>query len=72
MINLEWTAADLHDINDAIKSGAHRVRKDGREVEFRSLQELKNIREEILRGVNPTVCQTPPARYYAGTRKGTC
>ncbi|GJD65166.1 phage head-tail joining protein [Methylobacterium frigidaeris] len=45
---MAWTTADLDAINAAIASGARKVRfADNREVEYRTLADMRSIRDEI-------------------------
>jgi len=49
---MPWTASDLDTINDAIATGARKVRfADGREVEYRSLADMRSIRDEIAQAI---------------------
>jgi hypothetical protein len=46
---MAYTLADANTIKEAIASGAKRVKfSDGREVEYRTLEEMKKILEDIL------------------------
>lgn len=45
---MAWTQTDLDAINEAIALGARKVRfADNREVEYRSLADMRSIRDEI-------------------------
>jgi hypothetical protein len=49
-----WTQADLDAVKQAIALGAMKVRyADGREVTYRSLDDLRSIRDEIAAALNP-------------------
>ena len=49
-----WTEADLAALNDAIATGALKVRDaDGRETTFRSLADLRSIRDEVAAALSP-------------------
>lgn len=48
---MAYTQADLTAIEDALKTGARRVKFADREVEFRSLLELRGIAEGIRRSL---------------------
>lgn len=45
---MAWTVEDLDTINEAIATGASKVRfADGREVTYRSLADMRSVRDEI-------------------------
>lgn len=46
---MSYTASDLTEVQKAIKSGARKVRIGGKEVEYRSLDELRAIESLITR-----------------------
>ncbi|WP_408022106.1 phage head-tail joining protein [Spartinivicinus ruber] len=45
---MSFTTDDLHNINSAIACGELRVKINGREIEYRSINELKTARKLIL------------------------
>lgn len=49
-----WTQADLDAIETAIKSGVSRVKYSDREVQYRSIDELRAIRDQIRRSLGQT------------------
>lgn len=52
---MAWTQTDLDAINEAIALGALKVTyADRREVTFRSLADMRSIRDEIEKTLNPT------------------
>lgn len=63
---MAWTTADLDAINEAIASGARKVRfADNREVEYRTLADMRSIRDEIAAalGLGPEPLRTTYASY---------
>ncbi|GJD51095.1 hypothetical protein OPKNFCMD_3846 [Methylobacterium crusticola] len=59
---MAWTTADLDAINQAIATGASKVRfADNREVTYRSLADMRSVRDEIAAflGLKPApLCTT--------------
>lgn len=66
---MSWTQADLDAINTAIASGTSRVKYADREVQYRSLDELTQIRDAIRRDLGVSV--TAASRRYLSHDKGT-
>jgi hypothetical protein len=63
---MAWTQADLAAINEAIALGARKVRfADNREVEYRSLADMRSIRDEIAAflGLKPEPLRTTYASF---------
>ena len=63
---MAYTPDDLTAINDAIATGAVKVRfADGRETIFRSLAELRSIRDEVMAalGLSPEPLRTTYASF---------
>ena len=63
---MAWTQDDLDTINLAIATGARKVRfADGRETEFRSLPDMRSIRDEIAAeiGAQPEPIRTTYASF---------
>lgn len=63
---MTWTIKDLDAINQAIATGAKKVRfADNREVEYRSLADMRSVRDEIASalGLGPTMSQTTYASF---------
>lgn len=63
---MSWTQADLIAINQAIATGAMEVRfADGRLVKYRSLAEMRSIRDEIASalGLKPEPMRTTYASF---------
>lgn len=66
---MPWTQADLDAINEAIASGASRVRfADGREVTYRSLADMRSVRDEIA-GALGQMPSTPRTTYVSFSRE---
>jgi thiamine monophosphate synthase len=63
-----YSAEDLAAIEKAIKSGVTKVKFRDREVEYRSLAELKQIRDDMLKDLG-RVPKTQ--RVFASFKKGT-
>lgn len=65
---MAWTQSDLTAIETAIAQGVRRVEYNDREVEYRSLKEMKEIRELIKRdlGLNKR-----GGRLLCEAKKGT-
>lgn len=56
---MAWTQADLDALDASIALGAKKVRyADGREVEYRSLREMKGLREDIKASLTGTGVRT--------------
>lgn len=49
---MAWTQADLDNLNKAIATGATRVKFQGHETEFRSLDEMFRLRDKMDAEVN--------------------
>ena len=55
---MSWTQSDLDTLNRAIVTGSRKVKfADGREVEYRTLAELRSIRDEVAAGIAPTAAR---------------
>lgn len=67
-----WTDADLTALNEAIATGALKVRyADGREVTYRSLADLRSIRDEVASALAPLAAPLgTPRRVVAGYCSG--
>ena len=65
---MAWSASDLEEIEKAIKSGTLRVKYSDREVQYRSLQEMLQIRDMIAREVGTK--PAGPTRRLAQFSKG--
>lgn len=48
-MSTRYTQADLDALNDAIATGARRVSYNGQTVEYRSLSEMREVRDEMER-----------------------
>lgn len=46
---MAYTSSDLSALERAIKSGARRVKYENREVEYRSLDEMQRLRNQMRR-----------------------
>lgn len=44
---MEWTLDDLSNLNDAIKTGARKVKYADKEVEYRDLDEMLRIQKAM-------------------------
>lgn len=63
---MPWTQEDLDAINEAIASGASKVRfADNREVTYRSIADMRSIRDEIAQtlGLTPEPLRTTYASF---------
>ncbi|WP_066924555.1 hypothetical protein [Methylobacterium sp. CCH5-D2] len=63
---MPWTQADLDAINEAIATGASKVRfADNREVTYRSLSDMRSVRDEIAAqvGTQPEPIRTTYASF---------
>jgi hypothetical protein len=49
---MAWSASDLLEIENAIKSGTLRVKYSDKEVTYRSLEEMLKIRDLIRKSVS--------------------
>lgn len=71
---MAWVQADLDIIEAAIVSGQRRVRLDGREVEYHSVEQMLIARDAIRNAVNRDVATaagvTRPRSYRTRTTKG--
>lgn len=64
-----WTQDDLALVNEAIATGAQKVRFSAdRETTFRTLAELRSIRAEILASIGPASAQPVRCTYASFTR----
>lgn len=63
-----WTQADLDAIETAIAQGVKRVEYNDREVEYRSIKEMKEIRELIKRSLGQ---HKRGGRILCEAKKGT-
>ncbi|GEP11810.1 phage head-tail joining protein [Methylobacterium gnaphalii] len=62
---MTWTRDDLDAINQAIGTAARKVRfADGREVEYRTLADMRSIRDEIASAIGAK--PEPIRTTYAG------
>lgn len=50
---MAYTSEDLEKLQAAISKGARRVKLNGEEVEFRSLDEMFRVEKKILQSLNP-------------------
>lgn len=65
---MNWTQTDLDAINEAIATGASKVRfADGREVTYRGLADMRSVRDEIAQAIGRTV-DTPRVTFASFTR----
>jgi len=63
-----WTEADLATLNQAIATGASKVRfADGREVTYRSLADMRSTRDEIAAALGLTA-EAPRTTYASYSR----
>jgi len=67
-----WTDADLTALDAAIATGAFKVRyADGREVTYRSLADLRSIRDEVKAALDAAFAASmKPRRTVAGYCSG--
>lgn len=67
-----WTDADLVALDGAIATGALKVRyADGREVTYRSLADLRSIRDEVKAALDAAfAAMAKPRRVVAGYNSG--
>ncbi len=67
---MAWTTTELEILEKAIASGATKVKYADKEVEYRSLSEMYNLREQIKDelGLNGTLANK--GRRYASFDKG--
>lgn len=65
---MAWNQTDLTALEDAIKSGALRVKYTDKEVEYRSLDEMIRIREMIRKELG--LVTNVDRRKVASTSKG--
>ncbi len=63
-----YTTSDLEAIDAAIQTGHLRVKYADKDVTYRSLDELMQIRAHIAKQLGQTNARSP--RYYANTSKG--
>ena len=71
---MAWTQADLDSIDAAIGTGQRRVRLNGREVEYHSVDQMLTARDAIRNDINKEAAATSgvsrPRAYRARTNKG--
>jgi len=71
---MAWTTTDLESIEKAIVSGQRRVRLNGREVEYHSIDQMLKARDAIRNGINQAASlssgNTRPRSFRARTGKG--
>lgn len=61
-----FSQTDLNQINAAIASGELTIRRDGKEVTYRSVAELRLARQEIIADLQRQgVVQSAPSMTYA-------
>lgn len=65
---MTWTQSQLDSIEEAIAEGSLRVRHDGREVTYRSLDDMIKIRD-LIRGTLGTEL-VGRSYFYASSSKG--
>lgn len=65
---MAWTEDDLTKLEAAIAEGARRVRYSDKEVEYRTLREMKEIRDDIRAELGLT--DASKRRRYADFSKG--
>ena len=65
---MAWTQDDLTKLEAAIAEGARRVRYSDKEVEYRTLREMKEIRDDIRAELGLTDASN--RRRYADFSKG--
>lgn len=58
---MAWTQADLDKINRAIASGTLSVGQGDKRVQYRSLDEMKDVRDEIARDLGQKTETRPKA-----------
>jgi hypothetical protein len=65
---MAWTTADLTAIEEAIATGAKRVRFQTHEVEYHSVADMLRVRDVIKGEVNPTEAPSHAvvARFHRG------
>lgn len=65
---MAWSTADLVAIEKAMATGARKVRfADNREVEYRTLADMRSIRDEIAAAIG--AISEPPRTTYASFRR---
>ena len=64
-----WTEDDLRNIEQAIATGALVVKYTDREVRYRSLNEMKEVRDMIRKALG---IGKKSGRVFAEFNKGTC
>jgi len=64
-----WTQEDLENIEKAIATGALVVKYTDREVRYRSLNEMKEVRDMIRKALG---VGKKTGRVFAEFKKGTC
>jgi hypothetical protein len=66
---MAFTQADLTAIENAIASGALRVKFSDREVEYRSMNDLCKARDVIKAAVDPTVAASTRCTFASFTKE---
>lgn len=71
---MAWTQTDLDTLESAMVSGQRRVRLDGREVEYHSIEQMEKARNLIRNEINAQASigagVRRPRAYRARTSKG--
>ena len=67
---MAWTQADLDTLEAAMVSGQRRVRLNGREVEYHSIDQMVKARDLIQSSINRESGVRRPTAYRARTSKG--
>ena len=67
MSSTNWTLDDLANLEDAIKKGVQRVKYQDKEVTYRSLKEMLELRNEIRKCLGLV---KKGSRIFAKTNKG--
>lgn len=64
---MAWTQADIDNLKAAIASGERRVKYQDKEVEYRTLAEMKEILRGMEAEVTPVInaCSTRRTGYYS-------
>jgi hypothetical protein len=68
---MAWTLTDLSVLESAIATGANKVKYGDKEVEYRSLEEMNQVRQQIrdelgLNGTNPNAGRRKFATFSKG------
>ena len=68
---MAWTQTDLDTLEAAMVSGQRRVRLNGREVEYHSIDQMAKARDLIQSSINrESGAARRPTAYRARTSKG--